>query len=83
MKKGEWIMWLNVDFDPREYACRLHRDDCWVVRRRQLSPAEHKGFGHLGRDGGWLYFDTAKAAKAWHQANYPEIPWKPCKFCTV
>lgn len=70
--------WLNVDFDPREYSCRLHRDDCPFILR---TPTPYKGIGELKRDGGWLFFETIEEAKAWHRDKHPEIPWKPCKFC--
>lgn len=71
-------MWLNVDFDPREYSCRLHKENCRFILRK---PTLYKGIGKLKRDGGWLQFETFEKAKTWHNNNYPKIPWKPCKVC--
>jgi hypothetical protein len=55
----------------------LHRDDCRFILK---TPTPYKGIRKLKRDGRWLYFETVEEAKKWHQANHPEIPWKPCKF---
>jgi hypothetical protein len=69
-------MWLNVDFDRREYSCRLHHDNCRFILK---TPTLYKGIGELKRDGGWLHFETVSQAEVWHKENYPKIPWKLCK----
>jgi hypothetical protein len=66
-------MWLNVDTDPREYSCRLHRDNCGSIRK---TPTPFKGIGEIKKDGGWLHFETVGETKAWHREKYPGIPWK-------
>jgi hypothetical protein len=71
-------MWLNVDFDPREYSYRLHCDNCRFILR---IPTPYKGISELKRDSGWLSFKTVREAKEWHEENYSEIPWKPCRIC--
>jgi hypothetical protein len=68
--------WLNVDKPLRSQILHLE-DACWDVKRR--GAGKYKPVGAVGRDGGWLAFDTVNAAQA-DAAGRPTF--KPLAFCS-
>ena len=68
--------WLNVDKPIRSQV--LHAEDvCWDVKRR--GAGRFKPVRTLGRDGGWLLFDSVKAAKADAESRKN---FKPIAYCS-
>jgi len=70
------MYWLNVDFPTN--ISKLHEEEC-----RYCKPKDSlaKGRGRVGRDGGWLQFNSVREAKKYHDDNLDKMIWQPCKVC--
>jgi len=58
------MYWLNVDFPTK--ISKLHIEGCRYCKPRASLTKELDG---LGRDGGWLRFDSVDEAKEYYIEN--------------
>ncbi len=70
------MYWLNVDFPTN--ISKLHMEGCRYCNPRASLA---KGLEGLGRDGGWLRFNSVEEAKKYHDDNLEVMIWQPCKVC--
>ncbi|TFB22870.1 hypothetical protein E3U55_06425 [Filobacillus milosensis] len=61
-------VWVNIDLPTKRYT--VHRE---CIYTNKMCETPYKGVGKLKRDGGWIRFRNAEAAKKRLQEEYGQF----------
>lgn len=78
------LLWLNVDKPVKSLV--IHNEDgCWDERKKgrgKYKPVGKLGTVQLGRDGGWLPFQSHSEIREYARKTWPNFPPPyPCSNC--